>query len=65
MAKNSDTILRKGSKVVAAIDLRGVPAGTPGIVRMVVGVTWTRFRVDFVNGTSVGSIDASMLRAAG
>ena len=61
MAKNSDTVLRKGTKVVAAIDLRGVPAGTPGTIRMVVGVTWTRYRVDFVNGTSLGSIDGSML----
>ena len=65
MAKNSDTVLRKGTKVVAAIDLRGVPSGTQGIVRAVVGVTWIRCRVDFVNGISVGSLDASMLAAAG
>lgn len=60
MAKNSDT-LRKGSKVLAAIDLRGVPSGTEGIVRMVVGITWTRYRVDFANGVTLGSIDASHL----
>jgi hypothetical protein len=61
MAKNSDT-LRKGSKVRAAVDLRGVPTGTEGVVRMVAGITWTRYRVDFANGVTLGSIDASHLR---
>ena len=60
MAKNSDT-LRKGSKVRAAVDLRGVPSGTEGVVRMVAGITWTRYRVDFANGVSLGSVDASHL----
>jgi hypothetical protein len=60
MAKNSDT-LRKGSKVVAAVDLRGVPSGTEGVVRMVAGITWTRYRVDFANGVTLGSIDGSHL----
>jgi hypothetical protein len=60
MAKNSDT-LRKGSKVVAAVDLRGVPSGTEGVVRMVAGITWTRYRVDFANGVTLGSIDGAQL----
>ena len=61
MAKNSDTF-RKGSKVLAAIDLRGVPSGTEGVIRMVAGITWTRYRVDFANGGTLGSIDGSHLR---
>ncbi len=63
MAKNSEASLRKGSKVVAATDLRGVPAGTPGVVRMAVGLSWLRYRVDFANGVSIGSVDGSQLRA--
>jgi hypothetical protein len=60
MAKNSDT-LRKGSKVVAAVDLRGVPKGTEGVVRMVAGLAWTRYRVDFANGVTLGSVDGAQL----
>ena len=62
MAKNSEQPLRKGAKVVATTDLRGVPAGTPGVVRMASGLSWMRYRVDFANGVSVGSVDGSQLR---
>jgi hypothetical protein len=64
MAKNSEQPLRKGTKVVTTTELRGVPAGTPGVVRMVVGLRWVRYRVDFANGESVGSVDAAQIRAA-
>jgi hypothetical protein len=63
MAKNSEQ-LRKGTKVVATTELRGVPAGTPGVVRMAVGLRWLRYRVDFANGVSVGSVDAGQIRPA-
>ncbi len=63
MAKNSDPVLRKGAKVVATTDLRGVPAGTPGTIRMVAGIRWIRYRVDFVNGASIGSVDESQIRS--
>lgn len=63
MAKNSTTVLRKGSRVVATIDLRGVPSGTLGTIRMVAGLTWTRYRVDFANGVSLGSVDGAQIAA--
>lgn len=64
MAKNSAPVLRKGVKVVAAESLRGVPAGTAGVIRMTAGVTWTRFRVDFANGVTLGSLDSSKISKA-
>ncbi len=63
MAKNSEPPLRKGTKVVSTTDLRGVPAGTPGVIRMAVGLTWMRYRVDFANGVSIGSLDTTHLRS--
>jgi hypothetical protein len=64
MAKNSEQPLRKGTKVVATTELRGVPAGTPGVVRMAAGLRWVRYRVDFGNGVSIGSVDAAQIRPA-
>lgn len=64
MAKKSAPVLRKGVKVVAAEAMPGVPEGTPGVIRMAAGVTWTRFRVDFANGVSLGSIDPTKLSKA-
>jgi hypothetical protein len=51
----SDT-LRKGSKVVATTELRGVPEGTAGKVIMVSGISWIRYWVRFENGVALGSI---------
>ena len=48
--------LRKGAKVIATTDLRGVPEGTTGKVMMVSGLTWIRYWVRFDNGVSLGSI---------
>lgn len=48
-------------KVVAAADLPGVPAGTPGKVTLVNGFRWTRYRVYFENGADIGSLDRSQL----
>jgi hypothetical protein len=53
--------LRRSEKVVAAVDLVGVPAGTPGRVILVDGFRWVRYRVLFDNGLDVGSLDRSQL----
>jgi len=53
--------LRKGDAVVAAVDLRGVPAGTTGKVSIVNGLTWIRYWVRFGNGVVMGSINRSKL----
>jgi hypothetical protein len=64
MARKSHEI-RKGDVVYAAEDLRNVPVGTRGRVAFVSGLTWTRYRVDFDNGVSVGSLDRHLLRTNG
>ena len=48
-------------KVVAAVDLPGVPAGSPGRVTLKNGFRWTRYRVYFDNGRDVGSLDRAQL----
>jgi hypothetical protein len=62
MAKQRDgDKLKFHEKVVAAVDLPGVPAGTPGKVTLVNGFRWIRYRVYFENGADVGSLDRSQL----
>ncbi len=46
------------TKVVANIDLPGLPIGTPGKVIAVSGLTWMRYHVLFENGVSRGSLDS-------
>lgn len=48
-------------KVVAKVDLPGVPAGTPGKVTLKNGFRWIRYRVLFSNGVDRGSLDRSQL----
>jgi hypothetical protein len=48
-------------KVVAAVDLPGVPAGTPGKVILKNGFRWIRYRVMFDNGLDIGSLDRSQI----
>ena len=52
---------RRRQKVVAAVDLRGVPAGTPGKVWFVSGVTWIRYHVVFENGVDLANVDGADL----
>lgn len=52
---------RKGSKVVARRELRGVPDGTAGKVTVVNGFAWIRYWVSFENGVRIGSVDRSAL----
>jgi hypothetical protein len=53
--------LKRHDKVRANIDLPGVPAGTPGKVLVVSGVTWRRYRVLFDNGVEHGLLDGRHL----
>ncbi len=58
---NFDTPFRKGDRVRATEELAGVPVGTTGKVKLVNGLTWTRYWVFFDNGTDLGSIDQRAL----
>jgi len=49
--------LDRHQKVRAWIDLPSVPAGTPGKVLQVGGVSWIRYRVLFDNGVEHGLLD--------
>jgi hypothetical protein len=49
--------LDRHQKVRAWIDLPSVPAGTPGKVLQVGGVSWIRYRVLFENGVEQGLLD--------
>jgi hypothetical protein len=66
MASASETVrFRSRDRVVAAVDLPGVPAGTPGrVVVPPVGFTWVRYRVRFENGVELGSLDGKYLEPA-
>lgn len=50
-------MFRRHAKVVAAVDLEGIPAGTHGKVMYVAGFTWRRCRVTFDNGVERGGLD--------
>ena len=54
-------VLRRGDKVIATADLRGVPEGTAGKVSVVNGFEWVRYWVRFDNGVSLGSINRKSL----
>lgn len=49
--------LDRHQKVRAWIDLPSVPAGTPGKVLQIGGVSWIRYRVLFDNGVEHGLLD--------
>lgn len=53
--------LTSGTRVMAAVDLKGVPSGTPGKVIHVQGLSWTRYWVWFDNGLRVGTLDRAKL----
>src|SRR5688500_13431633 len=50
-------VLTRHDKVVANVDLPGVPAGTRGKVLVASGLTWLRYRVLFENGVEHGLLD--------
>ncbi len=57
MARIHSISLKRHEKVLANIDLPGVPIGTPGKVLQVAGLTWLRYRVLFENGVDHGQLD--------
>lgn len=52
---------RRRQKIAAAVDLPGVPAGTPGKVWYVAGVTWIRYHVVFDNGVELSNVDGAQI----
>lgn len=58
---STEQVFRRHQKVVAAVDLPGVPAGTPGKVYYVAGLTWIRYHVLFANGVEIANVDAVQL----
>ena len=58
MPKTIDRTLpiKRFRKVVATVDLPGVPEGTIGKVRVANGFTWYRYWVDFENGVRMGQV---------
>ena len=57
--------IRRHQKVVATINLPGVPEGTLGKVRVANGFAWYRYWVDFENGVKLGHVDHGNLVRAG
>jgi hypothetical protein len=60
---DSDGRFRVKQKVQAVENLPGVPAGTPGVIAGVAGLTWIRYRVRFANGVELGLLDSKYLEA--
>ena len=61
----ADTEYSRKDRVVAAQDLPGVPEGTPGVIVMVTGLSWIRYRVRFDNGVEMNLLDGRYLKPAG
>lgn len=57
----ADTDFARKERVVAAEDRPGVPEGTPGVVVMVTGLSWIRYRVRFDNGVELNLLDGRYL----
>src|SRR3954462_7573393 len=58
-------VLRRKERVVAAVDMPGIPEGTAGKVIVVEGLTWIRYWVRFSNGVVRGSINRKHLARPG
>ena len=64
MASSPDTAktaLKPRERVTLTRDIRGVPEGTHGVVKVANGLTWARYWVQFDNGEWVGSVSAADL----
>ena len=59
---STETDFRRRQKVVAVVDLPGVPAGTFGKVWFVSGVTWIRYHVAFENGEELANVVGGDIR---
>jgi hypothetical protein len=62
---STQQVFNRHARVVARVDLPRIPAGTPGRVMYVAGVTWIRYHVLFDNGESMSSVDATQLMGLG
>lgn len=63
MAKTdpAKTALKPQERVTLTRDIRNVPEGTSGKVKVTQGLTWARYWVQFDNGEWVGSVSAADL----
>ena len=57
--------LRRKDRVVASVELPGVPEGMTGKVMLANGFNWLRYRVLFANGVELGDLDARHLTPVG
>ena len=60
----ADTQFSLKDRVVTAEDVAGIPAGTPGRVIQVSGLSWIRYRVRFENGVERNLNDGRYLKPA-
>jgi hypothetical protein len=58
----ADTEFVRKDRVVAAEERPGVPEGTGGVVVMVTGLSWIRYRVRFDNGVELNLLDGHYLK---
>ena len=58
---DTKTVLKPRERVTLTRDIRGVPEGTHGVVKVANGLTWARYWVHFDNGAWVGSVSAADL----
>ena len=56
--------LKVNQKVVAIVDMPGVPAGTKGKVTLANGFNWRRYSVRFDNGERKSFLDGRHIKAA-
>ena len=56
--------LKVNQKVVAIVDMPGVPAGTKGKVTLANGFQWLRYSVLFANGARKSFLDGRHIKAA-
>ena len=56
--------LRQGQRVRLTADRPGVPTGTEGLILMVTGMAWIRYRVRFDNGVELNLLDGRYLERA-
>ena len=60
----ADTEYSLRDRVVTAEEVAGIPAGTPGRVIQVSGLSWIRYRVRFDSGVERNLIDGKYLKPA-
>ena len=57
----ANTPVKPRSRVTLTRDIRGVPEGTSGVVKVANGLTWARYWVQFDNGEWIGSVSGQDL----